>query len=170
MIEGYIAVMEDAVAQLTDYVKSASTLGNASADHQALAAAQHELDVAIARPLTGREREWAVQTAISVKKLQKVLVGHVSAAEAPGGLISDIEYNTLIVNERVVDLKDNHRNLLKECERLLHDLETYSTDKVAGLTAVRRDLMCLMIDLHHHRAIEADMIFEALDFDIGAVD
>jgi hypothetical protein len=143
---------------------------NTIGEHEAIAAAEQRLEAALVRPASGVEREWASRVVAEIKPLQDLLRSHCETSEGPDGLLLEIEDTTLIMNERLVDVKRHHKVLLDQCAGLLAEAKRCAAGEPVQPRDVRRRAASLMSEILHHHGIEADMMFEAFMSDFGGVD
>jgi hypothetical protein len=138
--------------------------------HADIVAIQRKLEAALASPAPGREREWAARVATELRQLYDLMRAHCQSAEAPSGLLKSIEETTLIVNERLVEVREHHQKILDECQALLPEVERCAAGEAISYAVLRRRAASLMIEMRHHQALEVDMVFEAFESDIGVID
>jgi hypothetical protein len=146
------------------------TVADIAREHAAIVAAQQGLEAALASAAAGREREWAGRVATELRRLYDSMRDHCRSAEAASGLLASIEETMLVVNERLVEVREHHQKILDECEALLPEVERCAAGEVVSYAALRRRADALMIELRHHQALEADLVFEAFESDIGVID
>ena len=137
---------------------------NASAEHDAILRAVQVLESALASPASGREEAWSRRVAHDLSPVVAAVVDHCRAAEAPGGLIREIE--VFLGRHRVqTRASEEHRRLATEAEDFLSAL---ATEQDAAI--IRARAADLTADLRAHQAHEADLIYEAFVRDIGVGD
>jgi hypothetical protein len=141
-----------------------------ASEHAAIVAIQQKFEAALASPAPGREREWAARVATELRQLYDLMRAHCQSAEAPSGLLKSIEETTLIVNERLVGVREHHQKILDECQALLPEVERCASGEAVSYAALRRRAASLTIEMRHHLALEADLVFEAFESEIGVID
>jgi hypothetical protein len=138
----------------------------AARDHEEILSAVHRLEAALACPAPGRETAWKHRTgAALVGVLDSVNVHRVSA-ENEGGVIAEAEA-LLGRPPALAAARSQHVGLLNDASELLADLEARREDPKLTCKAVRKRAWRLASALRHHQALEADLILEAFDLDIG---
>ncbi len=146
------------------------TVADIAREHAAIVAAQQGLEAALASAAPGREREWARRVATELRRLYDSMRDHCQSAEAPSGLLASIEEALLVVNERLVEVRQHHQKILDECWVLLPEVERGAAGEVVSYAALRHRAAALLFELRHHQALEADPVFEACERDIGVID
>ncbi len=141
-----------------------------AAEHAAIVTAQQGLEAAFASAAPGREREWAARVATELRRLYDLMREHCRSAEAPSGLLTGIEETTLITNERLVEVRAHHQKIFDEGQALLPEVERCAAGEAVWHALLRRRAASLMTEMRHHQALEADLVFEALESDIGVID
>lgn len=133
-------------------------------EHDAILRALHVLEAALASPATGREEMWANRVARDLEPVVRAVVDHCRSAEAPDGLIRELEV-ALGRNAILTRVSDEHTRLAQEAEQFLAAL-----GEERDVAAIRSRAAALAADLRAHQAHEADLILEAFDRDIGVGD
>jgi len=137
-----------------------------ASDHEEILSAVHRLEAALASPAPGRETAWKHRAgAALVGVLDSVNVHRVSA-ESGGGVIAEAEA-LLGRPPALAAARSQHVRLLKDAGALLADLEARREDLKLTCKAVRERAGRLASALRNHQALEADLILEAFDLDIG---
>ena len=91
---------------------------------------------------------------------------HRESAENAGGVIAEAEA-LLGRPPALAAARSQHVRLLKDAGKLLADLEKQRDDPQLTCEAVRKRAWDLALALRNHQALEADLILEAFDLDIG---
>jgi hypothetical protein len=136
----------------------------AAREHEAIVSAVHAFEAALARPAVGREAAWKQGAVSPLRDVIEALETHRQSAEKKGGVIAEAEA-VLGRPPALAAALNQHKRLTKAATKMLAAL-----DQVDGYTAVqeiRRLGWHLAASLHEHRAIEADLILEAFQRDIG---
>lgn len=147
-------------------------------EQDALLVAMQRLEAALAGAASGREQAWNARVLKDLAGVQECLTRHVASAEARDGLFAEIDLSRPTLVRRVERLRQEHAELLKQATALQQRVEQrYCVEWVADTVADRADTaeirqlaMELLSALRHHRAQEADLIFETFYTDIGACD
>jgi len=156
--------------KLRDAGKEKEVVDITSNEHAAILAAQHKLESAVALAAIGREREWAGNVLKELRRLRELLSLHCRSVEKPDGLLSEIQNAMLSVNERLTQAREYHPKLLKDCDDLLALVEIHKEADSVSIKEIRKMTALVMMDLRHHQACEADLIFEAFERDVGLFD
>jgi len=138
--------------------------------HEPLLDAMHLLEAALASPAPGREEEWRKRVAAELATLRNVLATHVASTESRKGMFVDVESTEPALHHRIERLRHEHADLLRQAE----SLETHLAPPAAGhpfnFHDVRQRAGWLLTALRHHQALEADLVFELYDSDVGVGD
>lgn len=159
---------------MTNVETASSAEGDVSertaAEHDALLAAIHQLERALAAPAPGREREWARQVAATLDATRQQIEEHRRSAEAEDGLLVELQRALPEAAYRIDKLKEAHGAFIEETNGLLRDVEQLATSGHGSADAIRRRAAALLSELRHHQARQVDLIYEAFNRDIGAID
>jgi nucleotide-binding universal stress UspA family protein len=146
-------------------------------EHDALLIAMHRLEAALAAAAPGREQAWNARVLKDLGGVQECLAQHVTSAEAPDGLLAEIDLTWPTLVHRVDQLRREHADLLQQAAALRRRVEEYWcvewTTEVDGrpeTADIRQQAARLLGALRDHQAREADLIFETFYTDIGAGD
>jgi hypothetical protein len=142
----------------------------AAAEHEALLAAMHRLEKALATAASGRERAWARHVAAALRGVRHDLEEHRRSSEDPDGILAELQNAMPEAAYRINQLRQAHRAFLDEVDGLCASVERFAATGDGSVDAVRRRVAALLSELHHHQARQIDLIFEAFQRDIGAVD
>ena len=138
----------------------------AARDHGEILSAVHRLEAALASPAPGREPAWKHRAGAALVGVLDSLNVHRESAENEGGVIAEAEA-LLGRPPALATARSEHARLLKDASELLADLETRRDDPMLTCPAVRQRAWDLASALRSHQALEADLILEAFDLDIG---
>ena len=135
-------------------------------DHEEILSAVHRLEAAMASPAPGRETAWKHRAGAALVGVLDSVNVHRMSAENEGGVIAEAEA-VLGRPPALSAARSQHVALLKDAGELLADLEARREDPKLTCKAVRRRAWRLASALGNHQALEADLILEAFDLDIG---
>lgn len=138
----------------------------AASDHEEILGAVHRLEAALASPATGRETAWKHRAGAALVGVLDSVNVHRETSENKGGVIAEAEA-LLGRPPTLAEARRQHVRLLKEGGELLADLEERRDDPKFTCKAVRQRAGRLASALRNHQALEADLILEAFDLDIG---
>jgi hypothetical protein len=138
----------------------------AARDHEEILSAVHRLEAALASPAPGRETAWKQRAGAALVGVLDAVNVHRESAESEGGVIAEAE--TLLGRPpTLAAARSLHVVLLKDAGELLADLECRHDDPTLTCEAARQHAWDLALALRNHQALEADLILEAFDLDIG---
>ena len=133
-------------------------------EHGAIIAAVQALEAALASPATGRETAWTERVARDLAPVVAAVVDHCRVAEAPGGLVRELEV-AMGRNRVLTRVSEEHARLAAEAEDFVRALAG-----AMDVAAVRERASALTAGLRKHQASEADLVYEAFFRDIGVGD
>ncbi|HXG12053.1 MAG TPA: hemerythrin domain-containing protein [Gemmataceae bacterium] len=139
-------------------------------EHDALLAAMHRLEAALAAAAPGREQAWIARVRDDFGAVHEALAQHVASAEGPGGLYEEIDTTRPTLTRRVDRLRQEHAALLRQAGALREQIASDSLGEPPRYPVIRQRAAELLNALRHHQAAEADVIFESFYTDIGAGD
>jgi hemerythrin-like domain-containing protein len=139
-------------------------------EHDALLAAMHRLEAALAAAAPGRERAWNARVLEDLRAVRACLARHVESAEAPGGFFAEVDLTRPTLARRVGRLRREHADLLHLAAAFQRQVEHHGPDERPDFADIRRRATGLLEALRQHQAQEADLIFETFFVDIGAGD
>lgn len=146
-------------------------------EHDALLVAMHRLEAALAAAAPGREQAWNARVLKDLAGVQECLARHVTSAEAPDGLLAEIDLTCPTLARRVEQLRREHADLMQQAGALQRRVEEcWCVEWAPGVDGrpetadVREQAARLLSALRDHQAHEADLIFETFFTDIGASD
>ena len=135
-------------------------------DHEEILSTVHRLEAALASPAPGRETAWKHRAGAALVGVLDSLNVHRESAENEGGVIAEAEA-LLGRPPALAAARSQHVGLLEDARELLADLEERRDDPKLTCEAVRERAWRLASALRNHQALEADLILEAFDLDIG---
>lgn len=138
----------------------------AASDLEEILGAVHRLEAALASPTPGRETAWKHRAGAALVGVLDSLNVHRESSENKGGVIAEAEA-LLGRPPALAETRRQHVRLSKEGGELLADLEERRDDPKLKCDAVRQRAWRLASALRNHQALEADLILEAFDLDIG---
>jgi hypothetical protein len=137
-------------------------------EYETIIGALHPLEKALASPAPRREEEWKrthAALAVFIDRLQ----AHCRAAESDGGVLTEAEVH--LGRTRAVSRAHlQHERMLRDARELLADLRKRADHPSLTPAEVRRRAARLATALRAHQALEADIIIEAFERDIGGED
>ena len=140
-----------------------------AAEHDALLAAMHRLERALATAAPRRERAWAGQVATALREVRGDLEVHQQSSEAPDGVLAELQNAMPEAAYRINQLRHAHRAFLDEVDGLCASVERFAATGAGSVDSIRRRVVALLSEIRHHQARQVDLIFEAFERDIGAL-
>lgn len=103
-------------------------------EHHELLEAIHQLEAALAAAAPGREQDWRHRVTETLQAVSNLLAQHISAAEAPAGLLAEIDTLRPTLLQRVERLRQEHADLLQQTKALRQTGATITAWCPASLT------------------------------------
>lgn len=129
----------------------------------------HVLESMVGRAAPGRDRDWQADIVSALRQLVPALRAQQGSYEDPTSLLAEIAQDHPRLRTWVRQLHRQWSELASTAESLLDQLER-PDEEAWNYADVREQLRGLLTALHHHRAREADLVFDALSTDLGDCD
>jgi hypothetical protein len=146
----------------------AAPLARATSRRRDLGEAMTDLERVVAGPASADG--WLDRVGVSLAGLRDALDGHIVEVEGPGGLLAEIVDLAPRLAPNTDDLRQDHVALLGAWLRTEATVRSAAGNQPAAVAAVRRRVTTLLGRLTIHRQAGSDLVFEAYNVDIGAVD
>src|ERR1700730_5056405 len=82
------------------------------------------LEKALAAEVSGRERDWAQRVGSALAGVEQGLREHAGLAEAPDGLLAEVDQTRPTLARQAGELRREHRDLLSQAAELRAELQT----------------------------------------------
>jgi hypothetical protein len=139
-------------------------------EDDALVAAKSRLEAALATVPPPAEHEGNEAFLAAVRALHEALASHVTTAEGPNGLMSQIDRTRQTLVRGVDRMHDEHGDLLQYAAGLREQVERLSPEPRPISDEIRTAASQLLEGLRDHQAREDDLIYESSFTDIGVGD
>jgi cytochrome c556 len=116
----------------------------------------------------GRVKAWSTDLRDEIASLSVALEQHITSTEAPDGLLADIAAAVPRLTHRVEKTRADHQVLRKAVAAALDALP--DGDDEDAVAEARNRVVELLTAVVHHRHLGADLVYEAYNVDIEAVD
>ncbi|HEU4916085.1 MAG TPA: hypothetical protein VFV13_05925 [Acidimicrobiia bacterium] len=148
-------------------LQSSEQLSRASHRRHDLAEAMTDLEEVIAGPSSADD--WLERTEASLGDVRKALDLHIEEVEGSHGLLAEIVAVAPRLAPSTEDLREDHLALLEAWLRAEAAVRL-ARGGTTTVSSVRRHVTTLLGRLTRHRQAGADLVFEAYNVDIGALD
>ena len=133
-----------------------------------LRAAVGTVERALSSAARGRVKAWSTELRDELAVLEDALETHIATTEAPDGLLADIAAAVPRLAHRVERTRADH-TVLRDALRAAVDALPDGDDEDA-IPDARTRVVELLTAVVHHRHLGADLVYEAYNVDIEAVD
>jgi hemerythrin HHE cation binding domain-containing protein len=131
-----------------------------------LRAAINQVEHSLARPAPDRVADWCKELGIALDGLSAALSRHVTATEAPDGLLADVMQAAPRLAHRIDVIRGDHERLREQLDAVLARIPVDET----GVAELREQVDELLTGLSRHRQAGADLVYAAYQVDIEASD
>jgi len=144
--------------------EQAETSRRTSEEHETIHHALHLLERAMTSPARRRERAWRRRCERDLRAVVSAIDAHGASAEGPDGLLPQLE-QVLGRPQELTRARREHGELRERAAALVATLAQEGES-----AAVREQAEGLAQALRRHLALEADLVFETFERDIGVGD
>jgi hypothetical protein len=130
--------------------------------------AMHALEAASGRAGRGRDEDWRQSVAAALDLMSAAIAEQQASYENPHSLMAQLAQDDPRLRTWVRQLHHRWSSLAAATSDLAGDLRAGGPAGSRSIDDVREQVRWLSAALHHHRAREADLIFEGLGLDIAA--
>jgi hypothetical protein len=123
---------------------------------------------ALSSAARGRVKAWATELRDELATLSDALETHIVTTEGPDGLLADIAASAPRLAKRVERTKADHSTLRIALQAATDALP--DGDDEDAIEGARDRVVELLTAIVHHRHLGADLVYEAYNVDIEAVD
>lgn len=147
-----------------------SILDSSSAGYDPLPGAIRALERALGAALVN-DSNWAGRVAPALRdQVLGALKLHAALAEVPDGMLTEYQTAMPRLTPRIERLRDDHLCLCDEAEELLGTMEKLAAGGRVSVDGVRSRLAFLRAGLCAHALRETNLVFEAVDRELGVAD
>lgn len=133
--------------------------------HDALRAVETHLPP----PTAGRERWWLALLAVAVDDLAEAISAKAASDDEYTSLLAEIELREPRFTNEIATLRRCFDELAARVDRLRARLDASRVGPI-DVDGLRDDIANVARDLRFHRSTEADLVYEAVNVDLGAGD
>lgn len=138
-------------------------------DRQASLDALHILEDALGSPSPGREPEWLSQVITTIDALLGALDAQAANDRETVSILSEIAVEEPRLQPRVERLRREHDDMV-DALRSLREQITPAVNLPVDAADIRERMASIGRRLRQHRAREADLVYEAVNIDLGVGD
>lgn len=147
-------------------IRHDEAFASSQADRDATLRAVHRLEAAAGTAAPGREAEWLERVLADLSALELSLRGEREESLQPDSLLSMIGRDfARRFGSRVRQLRDQLDDIVQQIASLQNQLA--KAGEPTEVTDVRERLSWLVRSIHYRRARETDLVYEAVNLDLG---
>ena len=133
-----------------------------------LRAAVGTVERSLSSAARGRVKAWSTDLRDELATLSEALEQHIEITESPDGLLADIASAVPRLAHRVEKTRADHVHLREAVQAAVDALP--DGDDEAAIQGARDRVVELLTAIVHHRHLGADLVYEAYNVDIEALD
>ena len=137
------------------------------ADRERSLDAMHALEASAGRAGPGRYVTWRAAVIEAISQLEAALAEQRASYEDPASLMAQIAQDEPRLRTLVRQVHHRWIDLAATAQTLRETLESADTVDAGTIADTREQLRWMMTALHHHRARESDLVFEAFGIDLA---
>ena len=138
--------------------------------HVRLVFAIHRLEACLGQAAPGREVDWLREVRHALDLLVAAMNESQEMVCRDDGLIEEIKHTTPRLLSRIEDLREEFEGLLTQARGLHEQLAKTDDRSDTSFSDLRQRMDWLVSAIRHHQAKEVDLIYEAINVDIGIGD
>lgn len=147
--------------------QQAAAFEHSRADRDRTLEALHALEQGLGGAAPGRELEWLQQVVPALESLAKALSQELTESNRADSLLSMISRDyPRRFGSRVRQLCEQSDDIYRQVMSLRTQLEEVDEDSI-DFRDLRQRMAWLIRAIHHRRARETDLVFEAINLDLG---
>lgn len=132
--------------------------------------AMRVLETALAKAAPNRESAWRKVVLTALMTLEDAMKQRTVDLTGEEGLLTDIVRDQPRLAHRIVQIRRQYEDLLRQIGSLRDEYSAEDYGSLPDVADIRRRLAWLLDALRHCQSRETDLIFEAIQVDIGEVD
>ena len=129
--------------------------------------ALHALEAALSEPAPSRHHQWIGTVRDALEELQQALDTQAAGDSEAASLLSEIASDEPRLIPRIDRLRRQHKSLRDGVQAALDELGAQADHDQLDTADIRDRVAELARTLRHHRAQETDLIYEAVNLNLG---
>lgn len=146
-------------------------VGGSKRTRQGMRIGVQKLEKALARATPTRETPWRDDVLKQLTELESVMTAQAAELRSEDGLLADLLLQHPRLARQIAELRDAYDRLVANIRELR---EKFATERISQISSnvaeMRRRLAKLIEDVRDFQATETDLIYEAIQVDIGVGD
>lgn len=139
-------------------------------DRNSSLGALHVLEAALSEPAPARQQSWVEAVRVAFDALREALDSQATGDSEEASLLAEIARDEPRLIPRIDRLRRQHKGLRDTVRATLDELVTQAEHDHIDTADVRDRAAEIARRLRHHRAQEADLIYEAVNINLGVGD
>ena len=131
--------------------------------------ALHVVEAHMAPPDAGRERGWLALLAVAVDDLADAIAAKATSDDGYTSLLAEIELREPRFTNQIATLREFFDEIAARVDHLQARIDASRTGPI-DVEGLRDDVASIARELRFHRATETDLVYEAVNVDLGAGD
>lgn len=153
------------------YRHSSDSLGESQQTRTRMIRSMQSLEHALAMATYTRESKWRNHVVRTLKRLHDSMTAQASELRGESGLLAELILETPRLSSRINRLREDYDQLVKRIDALHSEFSAEETRKtMPNIADMRERIAELITDLRKFQSEETDLIYEAIQVDIGAAD
>lgn len=129
--------------------------------------ALHDVEDELSAPAPGRARQWADRVANTIDTFLDALDAQAGTDIADASLLSDIAEDHPRLRRRIAKLRDDHASIIDD---MLTIRQRLADPAEPDIDTIRNQISDIARRYRRHRSQEADIVYEAVNVDLGVGD
>ena len=146
-------------------------VGGSKRTRQGMLTAIRRLEEALARATPNRATAWRDEVLKRLTDLESAMTSQAAELRGDDGLMADLILENPRLSTRVAGLRDDYDRLVVEISGLRNEFATERAAEISSnVVDIRSRLASLIDDVRRFQTTETDLIYEAIQVDIGVGD
>ncbi len=148
----------------------AKAIGESREIHQRMKESMSRLETALGKASPKRETEWNRLVVEELTTLVEAMNSQAADLQAEDGLFAEILQNQPRFERRILHLRHQYDDLIRQADSLRAEFSGSSEQDQPDVSDMRQRLSWLLTSLRHFHSRQTDLIYEAIQVDIGEID
>lgn len=132
--------------------------------------AMRVLETALAKASVQRETAWRTRVVTALIALEETMRRQAAELKGQRGLLAELLQEAPRLEHRILRLRSQYEDLVRQIGSLREEFSGAEKSSPSNVGDIRQRLAWLLTALRHFQSGETDLIYEAIQVDIGEVD